>query len=140
MQVTSQSDHKQRSLLVDSDGALIVASSGGSAPSAAAIGAAVAALTTDVAQAPTTSTLSNVSGSTSNATLLASNSSRKGAVFVNDSTAILYLKFGTTASTTSYTFKLVTDAVLTLKDGDYKGRIDGIWDGTNGACRVTELT
>ena len=57
-----------------------------------------------------TATLSNVSGSTSSVSLLGSNANRLGATFFNDSTAILYLKFGTTASSTSYTVQLPANA------------------------------
>ncbi len=87
-----------------------------------------------------TSTLSNVSGSASSVTLLSANSSRMGAMIYNDSTAILYVKFGTTASTTSFTVKLYPDAYFNLPDPMYTGRIDGIWASAAGAARVTELT
>jgi hypothetical protein len=70
---------------------------------------------------------------------LASNTSRKGATIYNDSNKTLYIKFGTTASTSDFTTQ--------LKSGDYYevpfnyvGRIDGIWASANGAARVTELT
>src|SRR5579859_6856713 len=50
-----------------------------------------------------TGTKSNVAGSASSVTILASNTSRKGAMVYNDSTAILYLDLsGGVASTTSY--------------------------------------
>lgn len=57
----------------------------------------------------------------------------------NDSTAILYVKFGTTATTSSYTVKMVADAYYEVPFG-YTGRIDGIWASANGAARVTEIT
>lgn len=86
-----------------------------------------------------TATLSNVSGSASSVTVLAANTSRLGVVIVNDSTADLYIKFGTTASTSSFTYHLYPGQ--TFSDaGGYTGRIDGIWSAANGAARVTELT
>lgn len=87
-----------------------------------------------------TATLSNVSGSASSVTLLAANTSRKMAMFYNDSTAILYLKFGATASTSSFTVKLMPEAYYEMVSPVYSGLIAGIWDSATGACRVTELT
>lgn len=86
-----------------------------------------------------TSTLSNVSGSASSVTLLSLNTARKGVTIFNDSTAILYVKFGTTASTTSFTVRLVSNAYYEVPFG-YTGRIDGIWASATGSARVTELT
>jgi len=86
-----------------------------------------------------TATLSNVSGSASNVTLLAANAARQKVLIVNDSTATLYLKFGATASSTSY-------SVPPLGPGDcweeehYRGQIDGIWTSAAGAARITEVT
>lgn len=85
--------------------------------------------------------LTNVASSASNVTLLAANANRKGAVFFNDSTQILYLKFGATASATSFTVKLAAGAYYELPPAViYTGIIDGIWASADGACRVTELT
>ena len=87
-----------------------------------------------------TATLTNVNDSASSVTLLSANSARKGATIHNDSTAILYVKFGTTASTTSYTVKMVADAYYEVPF-DYTGRIDGIWaSDASGAARVTEIS
>jgi hypothetical protein len=90
-------------------------------------------------QASSTGTLANVASSASSVTLIASNASRLGATIHNDSTQILYVKFGTTASATSYTVKMVADAYYEVPYG-YTGRIDGIWASANGNARVTELT
>lgn len=86
-----------------------------------------------------TATLSNVSGSASNVTLLSANSARLGASIYNDSTAILYVKFGTTASTTSFNVKMFPEDYFEVPDG-YTGRIDGIWASATGAARMSELT
>jgi hypothetical protein len=86
-----------------------------------------------------TATLSNVAGSASSVTLLALNAVRKGASIHNDSSAILYVKFGTTASTSSFTVKMVADAHYEVPFG-YTGRIDGIWASATGNARVTEMT
>lgn len=86
-------------------------------------------------------TLANVSASASNVTCLASNSSRAGAIILNDSaTATLYVKLGATASTTSHTFQLSPGATLTLPNFPiYTGIIDCIWSAASGAARVTEF-
>lgn len=92
-----------------------------------------------VTQKALTATLSNVNGSASSVTLLAANTARLGATIVNDSTVTLYVKFGATASTTSYTVKLMADAYYEVPFG-YYGIIDGIWASATGVARVTEIT
>lgn len=89
-----------------------------------------------------TATLSNVSTSGTSATLLSANSARKGAVIYNDSLVVLYVKFGTTASATSFTYYLAAGAHLELPVSPslYTGRIDGILASSTGTARVTELT
>lgn len=88
-----------------------------------------------------TSTLSNVSASASNVTLLSSNSSRKGATIFNDSSSALYVKFGTTSSTTSFTVKIAAGGYFEIPGPTvYTGILDGIWDSASGAARVTEIT
>lgn len=83
-------------------------------------------------------TLSNVSASASSVTLLNANPSRAGSSVMNDSSNILYIKLGATASTSSYTVKVLAGGYYETPF-NYLGRIDGIWDGTNGAARITEL-
>jgi len=86
-----------------------------------------------------TATLANVASSASSVTLQASNTARKGWMIHNDSSAVLYVKFGTTASTSSYTVKLIADAYYEMPQGHiYTGIIDGIWASATGAARVTE--
>jgi len=88
-----------------------------------------------------TATLANVSGSASSVTLQAANTARKAWSVWNDSTAILYLKFGSTASATSATVKMVADAYYELPDDPvYTGIITGIWVSATGSARVTEIT
>lgn len=92
-----------------------------------------------VAVRSTTPTLSNVSASATSVTVLAANSARDGATIWNDSSAILYLKLGATASATSCTVKMVADAYYEVPYG-YTGIIDGIWASATGSARVTEIT
>lgn len=88
-----------------------------------------------------TSTVTSVASSASTVSLLASNTSRKNAVFYNESTAILYLKLGATASLTSYTVQIPSQGYFEMPIGKmYTGAIDGIWSSANGNVRITELT
>ena len=87
----------------------------------------------------TTATLSNVSASVTSVTLLAGNASRRRVVIVNDSTSKLYVKFGATASASSYTYLLAAgDTYESPVLDKYTGVIDGIWVSANGAARITE--
>lgn len=88
-----------------------------------------------------TATLANVAGSASSVTLLAANVSRLGAVIMNDSTATLYVKYGATASSTSFTYLVAAGATLELPtNAIYTGIITGIWTSATGNARITELT
>lgn len=89
---------------------------------------------------PGTGGVTSVSASTSNTTLLASNSNRLGAIFYNDSSFALYIKLAATASTSSFTKKIEGGGDWSIPHPAYTGIIDGIWDGAVGAVRVTELT
>ena len=88
-----------------------------------------------------TATTSTVADNAASVTLLSANSSRRGATILNDSSASLYVKFGTTASLTSYTVRVIRNSYFEVPYG-YTGRIDGIWatDPGDGAARITELT
>jgi len=86
-----------------------------------------------------TGTTSNVAGSVSSVTLKASNSNRLGLSIHNDSTAVLYVKLGSTASTSSYTVRMVAQAHYEVPY-HYTGVVDGIWDSATGNARVTEFT
>ena len=85
-----------------------------------------------------TATLANVSGSASSVTLQAANTARRALVIVNDSSATLYVKYGSPASNTSFTYKLL--AGETIREEVYTGIVTGIWDSATGSARMTELT
>lgn len=88
---------------------------------------------------PSTGTSTNVASSATNVTLLAANTSRFGATVFNDSTSVLYLKLGATASATSYTVKMDAGDYYESPHG-YTGIIDGIWSSANGYARITEVS
>lgn len=83
-------------------------------------------------------TLANVSSSASSVTVFSANAAAKGRALYNDSTQVLYLKFGATASTTSYTVQLASGDYFEFPQPLYGGLVDGIWAAANGAARTTE--
>jgi hypothetical protein len=87
---------------------------------------------------PQAATLANVNGSASSVTVFAAAATPKGRTVYNDSTATLYLKFGGTASTTSYTVQLPPGYIYEFPQPVYSGVVDGIWSAANGAARTTE--
>lgn len=93
---------------------------------------------------PSTATLTNVSTSTTSVQLIAASSTRKGACIANDSASVLYIKFGTTATTASFTVALAPaiGGVPSYYEvhKDYTGRIDGVLSTGTGVARVTVLT
>jgi hypothetical protein len=96
-----------------------------------------------VSSTPAPASTSNITvftGSKVSTTFLVANPARMAAVFTNDdfSSGSVYLKFGAVASTGSYTVKLKTGAYYESTFG-YVGRIDGVWDTTEGTLFVTEL-
>lgn len=91
-------------------------------------------------QSAAAATLANVSGSATSVTLQAANTARRGWTALNDSSAALYVKFGATASTVSFTVKVPAGGYFEMPKPVYTGVIDGIWDSAAGAVRVTEIT
>jgi hypothetical protein len=88
---------------------------------------------------PSITTTSSVAASTGNVVLLASNGTRLGATVYNDSSALLYLKLGPTASLSDFTIKLFPLSYYEVPYG-YTGEIDGFWSHTGGFARIGELT
>jgi hypothetical protein len=90
----------------------------------------------------TTATTSQVADNSASVTILASNASRLGATILNDSSAALYLRLGSSAATTTnYTVRITQYGYYEVPFR-YTGAITGIWasDPGDGAARVTELT
>lgn len=86
---------------------------------------------------PTTASVVNVASSATNVTLFAASGDTNARAIYNDSTAVLYVKFGATASTTSYTVQLAAGAYYEFPQPVYAGQVDGIWASANGAARTT---
>lgn len=86
-----------------------------------------------------TSALANVGALATNVTVLASNANRLRAWLYNDSDKTAYVKFGVTATTGSFTKKLLPEEFFTVEG--YTGIVDAIWEaGPTGNMRTTELT
>lgn len=88
-------------------------------------------------QHATTATVANVASSASNVTIFAASGNTRGRTIWNDSTQVLYVKFGATASSTSYTVQLAAGAYYEFPQPIYAGQVDGIWASANGNARVT---
>jgi hypothetical protein len=84
---------------------------------------------------PASATLGSLASAAASAQLLAANASRLGLVVHNTDANALFLKYGTTASTTSYTVKIPSDGHWEMPAPTYTGRIDAIWaaDGSGSA-------
>lgn len=90
----------------------------------------------------TTATCSNVASSASSVNLFAANPGARLRTIFNDSTQILYVKFGVTASTSSYTVQIAASGYYEFPQDSngkvYDGTVDGIWASANGNARLTE--
>lgn len=87
---------------------------------------------------PTAATLANVASSATNVTIFSGDNTVRARTLFNDSTAVLYLKFGATASTTSYTTQVAAGALFEFPQPTYTGQVDGIWASANGSARTTQ--
>jgi hypothetical protein len=95
-----------------------------------------------------TATVISVVSSTSSVSLFAANETDHGRTIFNDSTAVLYVKFGANASETSYTVQIAAGGYFEFPVGSnglytgqgpciYSGEVDGIWAAANGNARLT---
>lgn len=93
---------------------------------------------------PATATRSSVADNAVAVSLIAANASRKGLVITNDSSARLFVGYGTVdPTTTDYTFVIYSGQTWEMKpDAVFTGQLKGIWetDPNDGAARITELT
>lgn len=88
----------------------------------------------------TAAAVTRVTAAASDTQIVAANTSRRGLIVVNDGNAIMYLKYGTGATTTSFTAKLTGGAYWEMPNPVYAGQVNAIWSAANGAAQVTELT
>jgi hypothetical protein len=85
----------------------------------------------------------NVAAAAASTLLLAANAARCGMTLWNDSTATLYIKWGSGASPTSCVVAVPRNGYYELpvfgNDNCYRGDIYGYWTAATGSARVTEL-
>lgn len=86
-----------------------------------------------------TAAVTRVPSSVDAVQILAANPDRLRLLVYNESTQTLYLKYGSGASSTSYTVQLASGDYFECP-GRYTGLVTGAWAGANGAAMVTELT
>ena len=86
-----------------------------------------------------TSTVTAVAASATVVTLVAANGGRKGLIVYNDGTVDMYIKFGPTATTSSFTYKVVGGGTLEMAQPIYTGIVTALWDSASGNARITQL-
>lgn len=85
-------------------------------------------------------TVTQVSDSDSVQTLLVANTDRKSFSIFNNSTAILYVKLGSGASSTDFSFRIVPQGYYESGFFAYTGIITGVWSAdSTGQAQITEF-
>lgn len=84
------------------------------------------------------STATSLTASITSQLLVAANTTRLGVAIFNDSTTQLFLKFGASATSNSYSLRMMPDDYLEVPYG-YTGQIDGLWFSATGSARITEF-
>ncbi len=79
------------------------------------------------------------STTTPGTTILAANAGRLGAMVYNDSNQVLYLAFGSGATSTDFSVRMTAQSITEVPFS-YTGVLTGVWNAANGAARVTEFT
>ena len=87
---------------------------------------------------PQAATLATVAGSATSVTIFAAAGLAKGRAVFNDSAAVLYLAFTSSAATTSaYTVQLAAGGYYEFPQPVYSGQVTGIWASAAGNARLT---
>lgn len=93
-----------------------------------------------VKQSASTASLTALASSATSAQLLAANAARKGLTLYNTDANAVLVKYGTTASATSFTVRITQNGYWEMPLPTYTGRIDAIWEGDGaGSLYATEL-
>jgi hypothetical protein len=83
-------------------------------------------------------TVNAVAASTSDTLLIAAGAGPNGRMIFNDSTAILYLRFGAGASASNHTTQIAPGGFYQApNDNNYAGQINGAWASATGNARIT---
>lgn len=92
-----------------------------------------------VSTAADNATVARVSSSASSVALKALSSGRRSLTVFNESTQVLYLKYGgVSASTTDYTVQIGAGGFYEAPQPVFRGPVWGVWASANGAAQVTE--
>lgn len=84
--------------------------------------------------------VTSVAGTDSATTLLAARPARMHVVIHNDSTALLYIKYGSDASATDHSYEVQADQHWEMPWGvRYTGILTGVWASATGNARITEV-
>jgi len=103
-------------------------------------GSAVTQPVSIAAEFASTASITSLASAATSAQFLASNAARKGLSLVNTDANAALVKFGTTASATSYTVRMVQNAYYELPKPIYTGRIDVIWEADGAGSLIgTEM-
>lgn len=87
---------------------------------------------------PQFGTVASVTGTTASVPVFpAASGNVNGRVVYNDSSAILYLKFGTLATVQNYTVQVPAGGYFEFPVPTYSGEADGIWASIAGSARTT---
>jgi hypothetical protein len=87
---------------------------------------------------PEAAVTASVASANADTSLFAAATGRtNGRTVWNDSTAVLYLKYGTGASASSYTVQLAAGAYYEFPQPVYGGAVNGYWASANGNARLT---
>jgi hypothetical protein len=78
-----------------------------------------------------------VATSTSPATLFAATGAAANRLIFNDAAAVLYVKFGTAASSTDYTVQVAANGYYELPEPTYSGAVTGTLASGTGTARCT---
>lgn len=85
-------------------------------------------------------TVTVVGDSATNVTLLSERRGRIATIIYNNSSAVMYVKFGATATTSDFSFRLLQHQWEEIAGSFYNGRIDAIWaSDAGGSANVTEI-
>jgi len=87
---------------------------------------------------PQAATLASVASSASSGTIFAATGKASARTVFNDSTAVLYLAFtSSAASTSNYTVQIAAGGYYEFPQPVYSGAVTGIWASANGNARLT---
>lgn len=71
--------------------------------------------------------------------LAAESGKREGLIIYNASSDNLYCLIDGVATTSNYSFRLTTNTYYEMPKSYFTDKVTGIWDGTNGGAKVTEI-